>query len=254
LQTNYAAGLQPFQQNYGVASQGQDAYADATGVNGPAGNARATQNFQAGPGYQWQLQQGDNNILANQAATGQLNSGATNLDLQKYGQGLANQSWGQYVQNLQPFLGASNSAAGGIGTLNAGLGNQVNASNMGQGNAAYGAQTSIGNANANADLAGLNASANGLGALGGGISLATNLLGFLSDARAKDDIEPVGELYDGQRIYKYRYKGDPRHQIGLIAQEVEENTPDAVIDMGGLKGVNYDRATSYAAGLGRFVA
>jgi Chaperone of endosialidase len=132
-----------------------------------------------------------------------------------------------------------------------GLGTALNQSYQGLGNATYGADTSIGNANANAALGNLNASANimNLGMNAGGA-----LLGFLSDARAKEDIEPVGELDDGQTIYRYRYAGDPRTQIGLIAQEVEQTNPDAVIDdfVGDLKGVDYAKATDFAATIARF--
>lgn len=164
LTTNFAAGLQPFQQNYDAASAGQTAYGNATGVNGPQGSAAALQAFQnSNPGYQFQLQQGENAILANQAKTGQLNSGNTNLDLQTYGQGLANQSYNQYVQNLLPYLGASNSAAQGVGSLYSNLGTNLNNSFSQQGNAAYGANASIGNANANADLAQSGVNANILG-------------------------------------------------------------------------------------------
>src|SRR5665811_2346504 len=58
INTNYAAALQPFNALSGSATQGANAYGDATGANGPAGNARATSNFQANPGYQFQLGQG----------------------------------------------------------------------------------------------------------------------------------------------------------------------------------------------------
>lgn len=177
LQQNYTAGLQPFMQNFGQAQQGGTALGNALGLNGATGNAAATAAFQNNPGYQFQLQQGENSILANQAKTGQLASGATNLDLDQYSQGLANQGWNQYVQNLNPYLGASQQAASGIGGLYSGLGNQLNANYMGQGNAQYGAQTSIGNANANADLAGLNASANQIGAIAGGAKLAAGVFG-----------------------------------------------------------------------------
>jgi Chaperone of endosialidase len=248
LSTNYAKALSPFTQNYGVAGAGQDQLARLLGF-GPGGSGDIMKTLQSMPGYQFTLDQGNQNILRNQAATGQLNSGATNLDLQKFGQGTANQNYMNYVQSLMPFLGAANSAAGGIAGVNTGLGNQLNQSFMGEGNAKYGADTSIGNANANADLAGLTASKNWMGLLGG----AANAL-MMSDERAKDDIEPVGKLYDGQDVYRYRYKGDPRHQIGLIAQEVERDRPHAVGEMGGgFKGVDYRRATDMAAELGRFL-
>ena len=219
-------------------------------MNGAAGNAAATAAFTNNPGYQFQLQQGNNAITAADAASGKTASGNEALALANYNQGLAGTTYQNYVNNLQPYLGASNSAATGIAGVDTGLGNQLNASQTNLGNAIYGANTSIGNANANAALSGLNASANSLGALTG---LGSSLLGFLSDERAKDDIEKVGELYDGQNVYRYRYKGDPRHQIGLIAQEVEDREPAAILDFGGLKGVNYKSATSRAAELGRFL-
>lgn len=250
--------MQPFLQNYGQAQQGTTALNNALGLNGASGNASATAAFKNNPGYNFQLQQGQNSILANQAKTGQLASGATNLDLDQYSQGLANQGWNQYVQNLQPYLGASNSAAQGIGGLYSGLGNQLSSLYQNQGNMNYGANASIGNAQANADLAGLNASANGLGAIAGGLGLGAKLFGTFSDARLKDDIEKVGELHDGLGVYKYRYKGDDRTQIGLMAQEVERRYPEAVGEVAGFKTVDYDRATrpaaGYAEGLRKFAA
>lgn len=71
----------------------------------------------------------------------------------------------------------------------------------------------------------------------------------LSDERMKEDIAPVGEMADGQTVYRYKYKGDPdeRIHIGLMAQEVEDEHPDAVVDLGGgLKGVDYEKATRSA--------
>lgn len=162
---SYTAALQPFQTNYNVAQGGQNAYADATGANGAAGNARALTNFQAAPDYQFTLDQGSQNVLRNQAATGQLASGATDVALQNLGQNTANKYYQQYVQNLQPFLGQSTANASGIANVDTGLGTLQNA-NLGQkASLDYGANTSQGNAQANADLANNQASANmwGLG-------------------------------------------------------------------------------------------
>ncbi len=79
--------------------------------------------------------------------------------------------------------------------------------------------------------------------LGGAVTMA----GMASDERVKEDITPVGKLNDGQQVYKYRYKGDPRWQIGLMAQEVEGSHPEAVGEgPGGMKMVNYDMATKDA--------
>lgn len=67
-----------------------------------------------------------------------------------------------------------------------------------------------------------------------------------SDERMKDNIKPIGATFDGQPIYKYNMRGSPRTEIGLMAQDVEEHTPEAVGEVGGLKTVNYDRATKGA--------
>lgn len=177
LTSNYTAGLQPALQNFQNFGAGVGQYGNALGLGGAEGNAAALQGFQNNPGYQFQLEQGNENILRNQAQTGQLASGKTNLDLQKFGQGLANQSWQQYLQNLQPYLGAAGNAAGQIGSMYGSLGNQLNANMMGQGNAQYGAYTGMGNAQANAELANNQASANMWGLGMNAAKLATGGLG-----------------------------------------------------------------------------
>jgi hypothetical protein len=180
LATNsYTAGLQPFQANLATDQSGQNAYADATGANGAAGNTRAVQNFQTGPGYQFALDQGSANLARNKAATGQLASGSTDVDLQNLGQGMANQQWQQYITNLQPFLGQSTANAQGQGALYSGLANTQNANLGQQASLNYGAATSAGNAQANADLANNSAAANLFGAAKSGLSLGAGLLGFL---------------------------------------------------------------------------
>lgn len=76
---------------------------------------------------------------------------------------------------------------------------------------------------------------------------------MLSDERAKENIAPVGELYDGQPIYSYTYKGHDTPQIGLMAQDVEKVAPEAVVEIGGrggLKAVDYGKATRRARNLG----
>jgi hypothetical protein len=96
--------------------------------------------------------------------------------------------------------------------------------------------------------------AEGTGALSGSTTTTAQPGGFFSDERLKENIEKVGKTYDGQHIYRYNYKGDPTTQIGLIAQEVEKHHPDAVGLAGGMKTVNYDRATDHAADRGHFYA
>ena len=83
----------------------------------------------------------------------------------------------------------------------------------------------------------------------GGIGAAANIAGAfpMSDARVKENIEAVGELNDGQTVYRYNFKGNPQTQIGLLAQEVEEVKPGSVAEVGGIKRVDYKGATDDAA-------
>jgi hypothetical protein len=289
-------------------------------LNGQGGNDAALAQLRSTPGYKFQQQTLDDTVNAQAAASGMNASGNQLLALNKVNQGLADSTSNNYISQLQPFLGASNAAAGGIANVNTGLGNSLAGLNTGLGNSlnanatglgnslatnsanlgtstagayqglggavanqnnnlgqmAYSTQTGIGNANANADLAGLTASGNlwnllgGLGGMktSGGGTLAGNavqgfgnaasgagsaLMAMFSDERLKEDIEPVGEMYDGTNIYRYRYIGDPVMRIGVMAQEVEQTRPDAVVEIGGYKAVDYGRATQYAAELSKFL-
>lgn len=87
-----------------------------------------------------------------------------------------------------------------------------------------------------------------------GAGLGLGLLA-LSDERLKEDIEPVGILFNGLTAYKYRFKGDSsrRTHLGVMAQDVEKVRPDAVADVGlwrggpSVKMVDYNKATAMAA-------
>jgi hypothetical protein len=75
-------------------------YGNALGLNGADGNAAATGAFQAGPGYQFALDQGTQAALRGASAAGMLNSGNTLTALEGYGQGLANQEFGSWLDRL----------------------------------------------------------------------------------------------------------------------------------------------------------
>ncbi len=73
------------------------------------------------------------------------------------------------------------------------------------------------------------------------------MLFALSDERAKDNIEPIGELNDGTGLYSFTYKGSSEPQVGVMAQEVEKRDPLAVRTRpDGLKEVNYGRVMAKA--------
>ena len=66
------------------------------------------------PGYQFQLQQGQEAITGRAAAGGTLQSGATLKDLTKFGQGLASSTYQQQINNQMGLanLGASSATQG----------------------------------------------------------------------------------------------------------------------------------------------
>jgi hypothetical protein len=86
--------------------------------------------------------------------------------------------------------------------------------------------------------------AEGTGALSGSTTTTTQPTSFFSDERLKHDIKQIGKTNDGQPIYSFKYKGDNRTQIGLLAQEVEKKHPEAVGLSGGYKTVDYAKATA----------
>ena len=94
--------------------------------------------------------------------------------------------------------------------------------------------------------------AEGTGALSGSSTTGQAPGGAFSDRRLKDDVEVIGKTFDGQPIYKYKYKGDNHTQIGLMAQDVERRHPEAVGLAAGYKTVDYDQATKGAASRGHF--
>jgi hypothetical protein len=82
-----------------------------------------------------------------------------------------------------------------------------------------------------------------LGSIGGGLMSGAGAAGgfgaLFSDRRLKTDIEKVGKTNAGLPIYTYKYKGDKTTQMGVMAQDVEKKTPNAVQEVGGFKAVNY---------------
>lgn len=78
----------------------------------------------------------------------------------------------------------------------------------------------------------------------GGLFSAAAMLGaaaIMSDRRLKTDIEPLGEI-DGIPIYRYRYKDGGPVQIGVMAQDMQQLRPEAVIEMpNGMLAVDYSK-------------
>jgi hypothetical protein len=209
-----------------LAAIGQMGNLASTGLSGNLGGYGAM----AGLG-----QQAYANTLAGAGAIPGLNQ-AQNTDAQTLMQiGWQRMDYDQAkidAANQNPWTRVGNLAqiAGGIGALG-GTTNSTSTTSVSGGSPILGGV-----------LGGLGALKN-LGGLSGFASLFS-----LSDARAKEDIKPVGVLTNGLHVYSYKYKGDSRPQIGLLAQEVEMHKPEAVATdpVTGLKAVRYDLATEAA--------
>ena len=71
-------------------------------------------------------------------------------------------------------------------------------------------------------------------------------MGLFSDARIKENLRPVGQLFNGLTVYAFNFPGEAVTRIGLVAQEVQQQIPQAVSQTEeGLLMVDYDLASRY---------
>lgn len=139
--TNYLVGGQTFD-----TRDAAQAWANANKTGGTE-----YQGFQKTPGYDFQLSQGMDALQSTAAARGGLMSGATMQAAQGFGQGLANQEYGNYLSRLGSLASGGQAAAGNA--ANAGANYQQTAGN------ALGA---IGNAQAAGAIGQANAFSSGI--------------------------------------------------------------------------------------------
>ena len=79
-----------------------------------------------------------------------------------------------------------------------------------------------------------------LSILGTAASIATPFVAA-SSKKLKDNIVKIGRSIAGHNIYKFNYKGDTRRYVGVIAEEIQQTVPEAVVTMpNGFLGVNYN--------------
>lgn len=90
-------------------ARGAGLYADALGINGRGGSARARGAYQNAPGYQFAMDQGLQALDRGAAARGTFQSGGTGIDEMKYAHGLADQGWNSWLDRL----GSPNTVLGG---------------------------------------------------------------------------------------------------------------------------------------------
>lgn len=102
------------QANPTIAPPGSGAPADAQ-----TAQQNAFANFHTDPGYQFAVDQGTKALTNSAAARGVLNSGNTAIALQNYGQGMAEQQYGNYFARLQSLAGLGQSATGSTASAGA---------------------------------------------------------------------------------------------------------------------------------------
>jgi hypothetical protein len=108
---------QPLAQKYG---QGTNLYLDSLGVNGAGGNDRATQAFQAGPGYQYAVEQALDQTRRAAARDGSLGGGNTLAALSDRAGNMANQEYGNWQTRLGGLINPELAATTGQATAEAG--------------------------------------------------------------------------------------------------------------------------------------
>ena len=81
-----------------------------------------------------------------------------------------------------------------------------------------------------------------MGTLGSLASMAGSLgwAPLASDIRVKENIVPDGTTYNGHNVYHFNYVWDDVRRRGVMAQEVEQTNPDAVVEIDGIKHVYYE--------------
>lgn len=165
--------------------KGAGLYADSLGINGGEGNQRAVSAFQAGPGYEFARNQGIDAITRAANASGGL-GGNSLRDTITYGQGLANQEYGNWQNKLAGYNPLQLSATQGAAAGNAGINQNLANLDLAGGSllstaGARNAGVATGQASSLADLARQYYGAQAGLDTGQGSALAGNALGEASD-------------------------------------------------------------------------
>jgi hypothetical protein len=147
-----AAASAAIQQNYDRTKSDLQPYITL------GGNAAGTLNalnsgdmsaFHADPGYQFAFDQGLQGLDRSAAARGSLYSGGHSADLIRYGQGMADQQYGQFYDRLMGLAGMGQNASSNLGSVGTGSAASIGSNLMSAGNAAANGYINSGNAQAN---------------------------------------------------------------------------------------------------------
>lgn len=186
-------------------SKGSNLYADALGLNGAEGGARASSAFTTQPGYQAGIDAGIDVLNRRRAAGGMLNSGNADLDALTFGQNQQNQQYNNWLTNLGGYDQKSLTTAGAMAGVDSGLSNlyQTDASNR------VGLQGNVTSGNANANV--LQAQGEAAGAknlLGAGLGVASLAMGGMGGGMG--GLGGLGSMFGGGQSMSNPYGSMPK--------------------------------------------
>lgn len=160
--------------------------------------------------------------------------GANDIDLSRQNQiggflqDQYNTALGQVFNNLVPQRQADASNMLGIADRQRALDYQTNQAPITALQAGTGMIAPFTSSTSSGTISGNGGLLQAVGGLASGAGTAYKA-GMFSDIRLKEDIIPVGKE-NGHNIYEFSYKGRPERYIGVMAQEVIETHPEAVIE------------------------
>lgn len=196
--------------------------------------------YQADPGYQFRLSEGNKALERAMASRGQFSSmnPAAAKALQDFGQQSASQEYGSAYDRYNMDQGNIFNRLAAI----TGIGQTSTGQLTGQGNQYANMATDIYTGQGNAITAAQQAKAANKGSMFNTLlSTGAQIAGsyFMSDRALKENIIPMGRE-NGHKIYQFQYKGRPQKYIGVMAQDVLKTNPEAVTTINGFYAVNYD--------------
>lgn len=223
---------------------------DILGLNGQGAQASYFNSFQNDPGFMASQNAGIEAADRSAAARGLSRSGGQQRSLFDFGQRNMQSAFDSRVGSLFNLLGHGQNAAGTSAALTHNTGTGIADAQFGTGQLLANNATNFGNAMAQSRSIPINNILGLFQAAAGAVGGAAKMGAAGSDLRLKENVAKVGELYDGQPVYVFNYKGSNVPMLGLMAQDVEQSMPEAVTEMNGFKAVYYEKATAKSRAMG----
>lgn len=210
---------------------------DLLGLGGAGSQQTAIDNLTSQPYFQGLINQGEQALLANASATGQLRGGNTQAALAQFRPSMIQQLVQQQLSNLGGITATGMQGVGALAGANQNMSNTI--SSLTQQAGQQQAQIAASQPTLFGDLLGVAGIAGGLGWQPFASKGLTGLASFVpSDERLKSNIKRIGTHIKGFGIYSYNIFN--RHEYGVLAQEVMKIVPSAVkMHPSGYLTVNY---------------